>query len=106
MHANTQVVQYAEELLVENDRGPWQRLQFMLREELRLIVSVALKLGAALLILEALAWIAAESNHGGDRGASDAVTASATRSPVANSANTANTAGSRQLDNVRRPATP
>lgn len=105
MHANPQVVQYAEEILVENDHGPWQRLQFMLREELRLIVSVALKLGAALLILEALAWIAAESNHGGDHAGPQAMTVSVP-SQAAKTVNTTNSTVPGQFNRLHEAATP
>lgn len=101
MHANPQLAHYFEELLVENDHGPWQRLQFMLREELRLIMSVALKIGAALLILEALVWIAAESDHG----APEAMTASAGPSQAAKTVNTTNAAVPRQFDRLHEAAT-
>lgn len=73
MQAERGVVQYLEELLVVNEPSRLQKIMHVLRQELRLIVQVSLKLGAALLVLQALAWLAASGGHH----AIEAVTATA-----------------------------
>lgn len=65
--------------MVDNEPGIVRRLQILLRGEAQLIVAVSLKLAAALLILEGLAWIATWGEHG----APDAVTAAVERPAAA-----------------------
>ncbi|MBM3343033.1 MAG: hypothetical protein FJY56_13110 [Betaproteobacteria bacterium] len=59
MSVYTRTAQGIEGLPTVNDPSRLQKLHHMVRQELRLIASAALKIGAVLLILEALAWFAA-----------------------------------------------
>lgn len=49
--------------MVDNEPGILRRLQILLHGEAQLIVAVSLKLAAAMLILEGLAWIATLGEH-------------------------------------------
>lgn len=71
MNMFSQLEQRFETVMVDNEPGLVRRLQILLRGEAQLIIGVSLKLAAALLILEGLAWVATW----GERGAPDAVTA-------------------------------
>lgn len=79
MTAYPQLEQHFEAALVENEPGTLQRLQILLQGEVRLILNVSLKLGAALLVLEGLAWISAL----GEPGTPEAVTAAVERPAAA-----------------------